>query len=388
MAVVDDLFDFSAGPVVASWIRPPALTRPSPEEPLRNISVAAARVALTAVLAPEKPDGRASDCAQTIDAAWQLFAEDAIGSLWVSKYADMVVLSADPRRCRQIDLAVRATPGRSPGLSAVMPCCLPCWTACMRWPCRCSAFPRRHRPLLALIEGPAGWGGIRCVRGYPVRAGVRVVGVGDRGRLLCAPPRFDVTAFRLTPLCRPFAAAQVGRCWPGFLGPDGQVVMSLGRAWPTMTSSVSTRFRELVVPMVRVDANGGWGVAGPVAAAARLTADGPLGDEQPCATVARLLLRRRVDVRRRATRKAGSVGRCRAQAANIAVLKVAPAERYFGTADIGADRHSGGGLRRARFRRRNRRPTDRRRGLPNSTTRAGWAPAKLFERTWPSPQRR
>lgn len=50
--------------------------------------------------------------AQTIDAAWQLFAEDAIGSLQVGKYADMVVLSADPRTVppEQIaDLAVRAT---------------------------------------------------------------------------------------------------------------------------------------------------------------------------------------------------------------------------------------------------------------------------------------
>ena len=35
--------------------------------------------------------------AQTIDAAWQLFADDVVGSLEVGKYADMVVLSADPR---------------------------------------------------------------------------------------------------------------------------------------------------------------------------------------------------------------------------------------------------------------------------------------------------
>jgi predicted amidohydrolase YtcJ len=35
--------------------------------------------------------------AQTIDAAWQLFSDDIIGSLEVGKYADLVVLSADPR---------------------------------------------------------------------------------------------------------------------------------------------------------------------------------------------------------------------------------------------------------------------------------------------------
>jgi predicted amidohydrolase YtcJ len=50
--------------------------------------------------------------AQTIDAAWQLFADDVIGSLEVGKYADMVVLSADPRDvpAEEIaDLEVRAT---------------------------------------------------------------------------------------------------------------------------------------------------------------------------------------------------------------------------------------------------------------------------------------
>ena len=50
--------------------------------------------------------------AQTIDAAWQLFADDVIGSLEVGKYADLVVLSADPRTVppeRIADLDVRAT---------------------------------------------------------------------------------------------------------------------------------------------------------------------------------------------------------------------------------------------------------------------------------------
>jgi hypothetical protein len=50
--------------------------------------------------------------AQTIDAAWQLFADDIVGSLEVGKYADMVVLSADPRTVppgRIANLEVRAT---------------------------------------------------------------------------------------------------------------------------------------------------------------------------------------------------------------------------------------------------------------------------------------
>jgi predicted amidohydrolase YtcJ len=50
--------------------------------------------------------------AQTMDVAWQLFADDVTGSLEVGKYADMVLLSADPRTVppEQIaDLEVRAT---------------------------------------------------------------------------------------------------------------------------------------------------------------------------------------------------------------------------------------------------------------------------------------
>jgi predicted amidohydrolase YtcJ len=50
--------------------------------------------------------------AQTIDAAWQLFSDDSVGSLEVGKYADLVVLSADPREVppeRIADLEVQAT---------------------------------------------------------------------------------------------------------------------------------------------------------------------------------------------------------------------------------------------------------------------------------------
>jgi predicted amidohydrolase YtcJ len=50
--------------------------------------------------------------AQTIDAAWQLFADDVVGSLTPGKYADLVVLSADPRAAdpdKLADLEVLAT---------------------------------------------------------------------------------------------------------------------------------------------------------------------------------------------------------------------------------------------------------------------------------------
>jgi predicted amidohydrolase YtcJ len=64
-----------------------------------NISVAVTRTAPSGrVLAPwERLTVTQAIRAQTIDAAWQLFADDVVGSLEVGKYADIVVLSADPR---------------------------------------------------------------------------------------------------------------------------------------------------------------------------------------------------------------------------------------------------------------------------------------------------
>ncbi|WP_029116352.1 amidohydrolase [Mycobacterium sp. URHB0044] len=86
----------------------------TPEEPLRNISVAVTRTAPSGrVLGPEERlTVEQAIRAQTIDAAWQLFADDVVGSLEVGKYADMVVLSADPRTVPPEDIAdlkVRAT---------------------------------------------------------------------------------------------------------------------------------------------------------------------------------------------------------------------------------------------------------------------------------------
>jgi len=85
-----------------------------------------------------------------------------------------------------------------------------------------------------------------------------------------------------------------------------------------------------LVPIVRVDANGGWSVDQAVAATHALTASGPLEYiEQPCKTVEELAeVRHRVDVPVAADesiRKADDPLRVvRAKAADIAVLKVAP----------------------------------------------------------------
>jgi predicted amidohydrolase YtcJ len=86
----------------------------TPEEPLRNISVATTRTAPSGrVLAPEQRlTVDQAIRAQTIDAAWQLFADDIIGSIEVGKYADLVVLATDPRTIPPEDiqnLEVRAT---------------------------------------------------------------------------------------------------------------------------------------------------------------------------------------------------------------------------------------------------------------------------------------
>ena len=121
--IVDGLFGpergsrwMPAGSAVATGMRISLHNDPpvTPEEPLRNISVAVTRMAPSGrVLAPEERlTVEQAIRAQTIDAAWQLFSDDVIGSLEVGKYADMVVLSADPRTVppEQIaDLDVRAT---------------------------------------------------------------------------------------------------------------------------------------------------------------------------------------------------------------------------------------------------------------------------------------
>jgi predicted amidohydrolase YtcJ len=121
--IVDGLFGpehgsrwMPAGSAVATGMRISLHNDPpvTPEEPLRNISVAVTRTAPSGrVLAPEERlTVEQAIRAQTIDAAWQLFADDVIGSLEVGKYADMVVLSADPRTVppEQIaELDIRAT---------------------------------------------------------------------------------------------------------------------------------------------------------------------------------------------------------------------------------------------------------------------------------------
>jgi predicted amidohydrolase YtcJ len=121
--IVDGLFGpehgerwMPCGSAVATGMRISLHNDPpvTPEEPLRNISVAATRRAPSGrVLAPqERLTVEQAIRAQTLDAAYQLFADDRIGSIAVGKYADLVVLSADPRTVDPdeiADLEVQAT---------------------------------------------------------------------------------------------------------------------------------------------------------------------------------------------------------------------------------------------------------------------------------------
>lgn len=87
----------------------------TPPDPIGNIATAVTRVAKGSgrVLAPEQRIGvDAAIRAQTLNAAWQLGLENEIGSLESGKFADLVVLSSNPRQLppdKLRDVAVEAT---------------------------------------------------------------------------------------------------------------------------------------------------------------------------------------------------------------------------------------------------------------------------------------
>ncbi|MFI6869492.1 amidohydrolase [Nocardia sp. NPDC050406] len=79
----------------------------TPEEPLRNMACAITRTARSGrVLAAEEAINLDQAIrAQTIDAAYQLFADDITGSITPGKYADLVVLESDPHSVAPEELA-------------------------------------------------------------------------------------------------------------------------------------------------------------------------------------------------------------------------------------------------------------------------------------------
>jgi o-succinylbenzoate synthase len=194
---------------------------------------------------------------------------------------------------------------------------------------------------LALIEGPAGWGEFGAFLEYGPDEAARWLASGIEAAYREPPPtRRDRVPINAT--VPAVAAAQVLEVLARFPGARTAKV-KVAEPGQTLADDVDrvNAVRESVA-VVRVDANGGWSVEDAERAAAALTADGPLEYlEQPCATVAELAeLRRRVDVPIAADesiRKADDpLAVVRAQAADIAVLKVAPLGGVSALLDIAA----------------------------------------------------
>jgi O-succinylbenzoate synthase len=194
---------------------------------------------------------------------------------------------------------------------------------------------------VALIEGPAGWGefGAFVEYGAAEASAWLASGIEAAYRQPPAPRRDRIPINATVPAV---AADQVSEVLSRFPGVRTAKV-KVAEPGQTLADDVDrvNAVRELV-PTVRVDANGGWSVEEAAAAAAALTADGPLEYlEQPCATVDALAeLRRRIGVPIAADesiRKADDpLAVVRAHAADIAVLKVAPLGGVSALLDIAA----------------------------------------------------
>jgi len=182
---------------------------------------------------------------------------------------------------------------------------------------------------VALIDGPAGWGEFGAFVEYEPDEAVHWLASGIEAAYL-APPVPLRQWIPINATVPAVAAAQVPDVLARFPG-AGTAKVKVAERGQTLAEDVArvNAVRERV-PLVRVDANGGWTVAEAVAACAALTADGPLEYlEQPCATVSELAeLRALVDVPVAADesiRKAEDPLRVvRMRAADVAVVKVAP----------------------------------------------------------------
>ncbi|HEV7712863.1 MAG TPA: o-succinylbenzoate synthase [Asanoa sp.] len=194
---------------------------------------------------------------------------------------------------------------------------------------------------VALIEGPAGWGEFGAFVEYGPGEASAWLASGIEGAYRQPPPvhRERIPINATVPAV---SAAEVSEVLARFPGAQTAKV-KVAEPGQTLADDVDRvdAVRELV-PVVRVDANGGWTVEQAVRAVAALTADGPLEYlEQPCATVDELAaLRRRIDVPIAADesiRKADDpLAVVRAGAADVAVLKVAPLGGVSALLDIAA----------------------------------------------------
>ncbi|MCG7595206.1 o-succinylbenzoate synthase [Mycobacterium sp. PSTR-4-N] len=182
---------------------------------------------------------------------------------------------------------------------------------------------------VALIEGPAGWGEFGAFVEYgPAEAAHWLAAALEAANQPLPPTQRDSIPINAT--VPAVSAGQVPEVLARFPGARTAKVKVAEPGQSLADDVARVNAVRALVPTVRVDANGGWTVEDAVAAAAALTTDGPLEYlEQPCATVPELVeVRRRVDVPVAADesiRKAEDpLHVVRSQAADIAVLKVAP----------------------------------------------------------------
>jgi o-succinylbenzoate synthase len=182
---------------------------------------------------------------------------------------------------------------------------------------------------VALFDGPVGWGEFAAFVEYEPDEAAAWLASGIESAYREPPtPRRDRIAINATVPAVP--AARVPEVLARFPGARTAKV-KVAEPGQTLADDVARveAVRD-VVPLVRVDANGGWTVDEAVRAAGALSATGPLEYlEQPCRSVEELAeVRRRVRVPVAADesiRKADDPLRVlRAGAADIAVLKVAP----------------------------------------------------------------
>ena len=182
---------------------------------------------------------------------------------------------------------------------------------------------------VALIDGPSGWGEFGAFVEYEPPEAAHWLAAGIESAYGTRPPVLrDVVPINATVPAVP--AGQVPEVLARFPGTRTAKVKVAEPGQRLADDVARVNAVRAQIPTVRVDANGGWTVEQAVAAAAALTADGPLEYlEQPCATVAELAeVRSRVAVAVAADesiRKAADpLAVVRARAADIAVLKVPP----------------------------------------------------------------
>lgn len=194
---------------------------------------------------------------------------------------------------------------------------------------------------VALIDGPAGWGEFGAFLEYPAPEAAHWLASGIESAYGTRPPtlRNRVPINATVPAVDPDQVPGVLARFPGAT----TAKVKVAEPGQTLADDVArVNAVRAVMETVRVDANGGWSVEEAVAAAAALTADGPLEYlEQPCRTVAELAeVRRRIGVAVAADesiRKADDpLAVVRAGAADVAVLKVAPLGGVRAMLDIAA----------------------------------------------------